>query len=106
MSVWLDVAEAVGAAGTVFLAGQLQLCGGEVQGVDGARGGLATARRHPQLHDGELVLRRRPRTVQGRWHCVQLCAASVWNKLPLSVRSLNSSNSFKSHLKTHLFAHH
>jgi len=34
------------------------------------------------------------------------CAPSVWNNLPLSIRSLGSFNSFKSHLKTHLFAHH
>jgi len=34
------------------------------------------------------------------------CAPSVWNNLPLSIRSLDSFNSFKSHLKTHLFAHH
>jgi len=34
------------------------------------------------------------------------CTPSVWNKLPLSIRSLNSFNSFKSYLKAHLFAHH
>ena len=39
-------------------------------------------------------------------HAFICCAPSVWNKLPLSVRSLNSFNSFKSHLKTHLFAHY
>jgi len=32
------------------------------------------------------------------------CSPSVWNKLPLSVRSLNSFNSFRSYLKTHPFA--
>ena len=30
------------------------------------------------------------------------CAPSVWDKLPLSIRSLNSFNSFKPHLKTNL----
>jgi len=39
-------------------------------------------------------------------HAVSYCAPSVWNTLPLSIRSLNSFNSFISHLKTHLFAHH
>jgi len=32
-------------------------------------------------------------------HAVSYCAPSVWNKLPLSIQSLNSFNSFKSHLK-------
>jgi len=32
-------------------------------------------------------------------HAFSYCAPSVWNTLPLSVRSLNSFNSFKSHLK-------
>ena len=31
---------------------------------------------------------------------------SVWNKLPLSIQSLNSFNSLKSRLETRLFAHH
>jgi len=39
-------------------------------------------------------------------HAFSYCAPSVWNKSPLSIRSLNSYNSFKSHLETHLFAHH
>jgi len=34
------------------------------------------------------------------------CAPSVCNNLPLSIRSLDSFHSFKSHLKTHMFAHH
>ena len=37
-------------------------------------------------------------------HAPSYCAPSVWNKLPLSIRSLNSFNSFRSHLKTHPFA--
>ena len=36
---------------------------------------------------------------------VSYCTLSVWNKLLLSIRCLNSFNSFKSYLKTHLFAH-
>ena len=39
-------------------------------------------------------------------HAFSYCAPSVWNKLSLSIRSLNSFNSFKCYLKTHLFAHH
>ena len=39
-------------------------------------------------------------------HAFCYCAPSVWNKFPLSMRSLSSFNSFISHLKTHLFAHH
>jgi len=39
-------------------------------------------------------------------HSFSYCAPSVWNKLPLSVWSLNSFNSFRSYLNTHLFARH
>jgi len=39
-------------------------------------------------------------------HAFSYCASSVWNELSLSIRSLNSFNSFISHLKTRLFARH
>jgi len=38
-------------------------------------------------------------------HAFSYCAPSVWNKLPLSIRSLNRFISFKSHLKSHPFLH-
>ena len=38
-------------------------------------------------------------------HAFSYCAPSVWNKLPLSIRSLNRFISFESHLKSHPFLH-
>ena len=38
--------------------------------------------------------------------CRHAFSYSIWNKLPLSIRSVNSFNSMNSLLKTHLFAHH
>jgi len=54
-------------------------------------------------------------TSGSQWHCVTLrlrtvgdrtfgvAAARVWNNLPLTIRSATSLNTFKRHLKTHLF---
>ena len=38
--------------------------------------------------------------------CRHAFSYSIWNKLPLSIRSVNSFSSMKSRLKTHLFAPH
>ena len=63
---------------------------------------IATPSRALRSNQGLLLTVPRVKTVTGS-RAFGSCAPALWNKLPLSLRSLDSIPSFRKHLKTHLF---
>ena len=62
----------------------------------------ATPSRTLRSNQGPLLIVPRVRTVTGS-RAFSSCAPALWNSLPLSLRSLDSTACFRKHLKTYLF---
>ena len=63
---------------------------------------IATPSRALRSNQGLLLTIPRVKTVTGS-RAFGFCAPTIWNKLPISLRSLDSVPSFRKHLKTPLF---
>ena len=63
---------------------------------------LATPNRNLHFNKGPLLSASKCKTKTGT-RVFSVCAPSLWNKLPLSIRSFESLTCFRQRLKTHLF---